>query len=46
MSGPEQPAVTCGTDGEGRDMTHQLIKDINKAALRDDIPDFRAGDSV
>ena len=27
-------------------MTHQLIKDINKAALRDDIPDFRAGDSV
>ncbi|MFT3887215.1 MAG: 50S ribosomal protein L19 [Arachnia sp.] len=27
-------------------MTHQLIREINKAALRDDIPDFRPGDSV
>ena len=27
-------------------MTNQLIQEINKASLRDDIPDFRAGDSV
>lgn len=27
-------------------MTNQLIQQVNKASLRDDIPDFRAGDSV
>ena len=27
-------------------MTNPLIQEINKASLRDDIPDFRAGDSV
>ena len=36
--------VTCGTD-EGN-MTNPLIKEIDQASLRDDIPDFRAGDSV
>ena len=37
-------AVACGT---GEDiMTHPLIKAIDQAALRSDIPDFRPGDSV
>ncbi|SDL33468.1 50S ribosomal protein L19 [Tessaracoccus oleiagri] len=27
-------------------MTNQLIKDLDKGSLRDDLPDFRAGDSV
>ncbi|MHA6511374.1 50S ribosomal protein L19 [Tessaracoccus sp. Z1128] len=27
-------------------MTNLLIQEFNKASLRDDIPDFRAGDSV
>ena len=27
-------------------MTNKLIQEIDKASLRDDIPDFRAGDSV
>ena len=27
-------------------MTNPLIQEINKAALRDDVPEFRAGDSV
>jgi ribosomal protein L19 len=36
--------VACGT---GEDiMTHPLIKAIDQAALRSDIPDFRPGDSV
>ena len=29
-----------------RTMTNPLIQEINKAALRDDVPEFRAGDSV
>lgn len=27
-------------------MTHKLISDLNKASLRNDIPEFRVGDSV
>jgi len=27
-------------------MTNPLIQEINKASLRDDLPAFRAGDSV
>lgn len=27
-------------------MTNQLIKELNKASLRDDLPEFRAGDHV
>ena len=27
-------------------MTNQLIQEINKASLRDDIPDFQPGDTV
>ncbi len=39
-------AVTYGTDGKGETMTNPLIQEINKAALRDDVPEFRAGDSL
>jgi len=37
-------AVTCGTDEDI--MTNPLIKAIDQAALRSDIPEFRPGDSV
>lgn len=37
-------AVTCGT-GED-DMTNPLIKAVDQASIRTDLPDFRPGDSV
>ena len=37
-------AVTCGTDEDI--MTNPLIKAVDQASLRSDIPEFRPGDSV
>jgi large subunit ribosomal protein L19 len=40
-----EPSVTCGADEKAKRNMHKL-DDVDKASLRDDIPEFRAGDTV
>jgi large subunit ribosomal protein L19 len=37
--------VTCGTDGKAIDMTN-TIDTLASSVLRDDVPEFRAGDTL
>jgi large subunit ribosomal protein L19 len=37
--------VTCGTDGKAIDMTN-TIDTLANSVLRDDVPEFRAGDTL